>query len=154
MAFIPLIPIPIQLQDASGNNLSGGSLEFYLAGTTTATNLYSDNTGTSIGSTITLNSSGYPESGGNVITLFRDSDVSIKIIAKDSGGTTVWTADNLDESLGTLGSTTNGEGASLVSIEDADGNFTASDVEAALDELYDGKLGNVVEDLTPQLGRL
>jgi len=35
-----------------------------------------------------------------------------------------------------LASTTNGEGASVIGIEDAAGNFTATDVESALAELY------------------
>ncbi len=35
-----------------------------------------------------------------------------------------------------LASTSNGEGASLIGIEDAAGNFTATDVEAALAEIY------------------
>ena len=67
--YIPLQNTPIQLQDpVTSENMSGGSLEFYLAGTTTATDLYSDNAGTSIGVSITLNSAGMPESGGNTIT--------------------------------------------------------------------------------------
>jgi hypothetical protein len=37
-----------------------------------------------------------------------------------------------------LGSTANGEGASTIGIEDVDGNFTATNVEAALAELYEG----------------
>lgn len=41
----------------------------------------------------------------------------------------------LDLRWGDLGSTANGEGASLVGIEDAGGFFTGSDVEAALQEL-------------------
>ena len=152
MAYIPFMPIPIQLQDGSGENLSGGTLEFYLSGTTTPTNFYSDNSGTSIGTSITLNASGYPESGGNVITLFRDSSISVKIIAKDSSGATVWTADTLDGSLVVLGSTANGRGASLVAIEDSGGNFTATDVEAALAEIAANYLQDVVDDTTPTLG--
>ena len=37
-------------------------------------------------------------------------------------------------------STANGDGAALVGIEDAGGKFTATDVEGALEELYDGGL--------------
>lgn len=150
--YIPFMPIPIQLQDASGDNLSGGSLEFYLSGTTTPTNFFSDNAGTSIGTSITLNASGYPESGGNVITLFRDAEIAVKVVGKTASGATAWTADTLDETLFVLGSTTNGKGAALVSIEDSSGNFTATDVEAALEELYDNSLRNIVEDTTPELG--
>ncbi len=150
--YVPFMPIPIQLQNGSGDNLSGGSLEFYLSGTTTPTNLYSNNSGTSIGSSITLNASGYPESGGNVITLFRDSAVAIKIVAKDSGSATVWTADTLDGTLVVLPSNATGKGASLIGIEDAAGDYTATDVEAALAEIAANYLKDIVDDTTPTLG--
>jgi hypothetical protein len=75
--------------------MSGGSLEFYLAGTTTATDLYSDNAGTSIGVSIALNSAGFPESGGNTITLFRDQSKALKIVGKDAVGSTIFTSDNI-----------------------------------------------------------
>lgn len=45
--------------------------------------------------------------------------------------------DKLDLRHGDLASNSNGEGASLIGIEDAGGNFTATNVEGALDELYD-----------------
>lgn len=139
--YVPLIPVPVQFQDTNGDNLASGTLEFYLSGTSTPTNLFSDNAGTSIGTSITLNSDGYPESGGNVITLFRDTSINYKIIAKDSSAVTVWTADTLNSNLAVLASTTNGEGASLVSIEDSGGNYTATDVEAALAELASTSTG-------------
>lgn len=88
--YIALTNIPIQLQDLTTSvNLSGGSLEFYLAGTSTPTNLYSDDTGTSIGTSITLNSGGLPESNNNVVTLYYDSDVAVDIATKNSSGTEV-----------------------------------------------------------------
>lgn len=136
MAWTPLNAIPIQLQDGTTSvNMESGSLEFYLAGTTTPTNLASDNTGTSIGSSITLNSAGYPESGGNVITLFRDTTVNLKIVGKNAAGTTIWTADGLKDALVILASTSNGDGASLIAIEDSAGYFTGTDVEAALADI-------------------
>lgn len=54
-----------------------------------------------------------------------------------------------------LASTANGEGASLIGIEDSAGDITATTVEGALAELAAGGVGginNVVEDTTPQLG--
>lgn len=94
--YIPLLPTPIQFQDTiTSANMSGGKLEFYLAGTTTPTNLFSDSSGTSIGSSITLNSGGLPESGGNVITLFRDVDVDLKLVWKNALGSEIATSDNL-----------------------------------------------------------
>ncbi len=136
MAFVPLIPIPIQFQDVTTSlNLSGGTLEFFLSGSSTPTNLFSNNTGTSIGSSITLNSGGFPESGGNVITLFRDSSIALKIVGKDAVGTIIWTADTLEDGLVLLASQSNGKGASLVGIEDSGALFSAAQVEAALAEL-------------------
>jgi hypothetical protein len=115
--------------------MSGGTLEFFLAGTSTPTNLFSDNTGTSIGATITLNAGGMPESGGNVITLFRDSAVSLKIVGKDAAGSTVFTSDGLEDGLVILSSTANSEGASLIGVEDATGFFVGSDLETILDDI-------------------
>jgi hypothetical protein len=54
--------------------------------------------------------------------------------------------DSLDLKWGDLASTANGEGASLVGIEDTAGNFTSTDVEGALVELANG-LGNNYEVL-------
>ena len=154
MAFVPFHPFPIQLQDGSGNNYTSAELRFFLAGTSTVTNMYSNNTGTSVGNTIALNANGYPESGGNVITLFRDSTVNLKVEfhADSSSTTAIWTADGLKDALVLLSSVTNGEGASLVSIEDSAGNLAATDVEAAIAEMYTDFLKNLVEDTTPQLG--
>lgn len=45
--------------------------------------------------------------------------------------------EKLDLKFGDLASTANGEGASLVGVEDSAGNFTATDVEGVLSELYD-----------------
>ena len=136
MATVPLLPIPIQLQDSvTSVNMSSGTLEFFLAGTSTPTNLFSDNVATSIGTTITLNSGGYPESGGNVITLFRDSDIALKIVGKNAAGTIFFTADNLEDGLVILASTSNAKGASLVGVEDAGGFFAGADVEAILQDI-------------------
>ena len=94
--FIPLHAVPLQLQDpVTSVNMSGGTLEFYEAGTDTTTELYADNTGTSIGVSIGLNSGGWPESGGNVIFLFRDQSKALKIVGKNAVGSTLFTADNI-----------------------------------------------------------
>ena len=52
---IPINNIPIQLQDPTTSvNMSSGTLTFYEAGTTTLLNVYSDSSGTSVGSSVTL----------------------------------------------------------------------------------------------------
>ena len=94
--YIPLQNTPLQLQDSiTSINMTGGSLEFFLAGTTTETDLFSDSTGSSIGSSCVINSGGYPESGSNVITLFRDQSIPLKVVAKDATGLIIWTADGI-----------------------------------------------------------
>jgi len=62
--YIPLTNIPTQFTNSDDTLLENGTIEFYLAGTTTATDLFSDNVGTSIGTSITLNSFGLPEHDG------------------------------------------------------------------------------------------
>lgn len=134
--FVPLLAIPIQLQDSTTSvNMASGSLEFFLAGTSTPTNMFSDNAGTSIGTSITLNSGGYPESGGNVITLFIDSSISYKIVGKDAAAATVFTSDNIGSSLSILASVSNAKGASLIGVEDSGAFFAAAEVEAILADI-------------------
>jgi hypothetical protein len=134
--YIPLSPFPIQAVDANGSPLVGGTIEFYLSGTTTPANLFSDSAGTSIGTSVTLNSLGYPASGGNVVTLFRNTAVNYKLIAKTALGVTIWTADTLNSVLTVIASVSASEGASLVGIQDAANNYTATTVEGALAEIY------------------
>lgn len=93
--YIPITDIPEQFFDSAGDPLINGTLEFYLAGTTTATDAFSDNVGTSAGTSVTLNAYGYPESGGNIVTLFRDQSKAFKIILKDATAATLWTMDNI-----------------------------------------------------------
>lgn len=93
--YIPVTNIPTQFVDETGLPLVGGSLEFYLAGTSTATDLFSDDAGTSIGTSIDLNALGYPESGGNLIFLFRDQSKALKIVLKDALAATVGTFDDI-----------------------------------------------------------
>ena len=58
-----------------------------------------------------------------------------KIVLKDVNGATVWTADDVRTWAGDFGATTNGNGASLIGVEDAAANFTGTDVEAVLAEI-------------------
>ena len=93
--YIPITDIPEQFFDSAGDPLESGTLEAYLAGTTTATDMFSDNAGTSVGTSITLNAYGYPESGGNTIGLFRDQSKALKLVLKNSAGSTIWTMDDI-----------------------------------------------------------
>lgn len=93
--YIPLHVVPLQFVDSDSTVMDSGTLEFYDAGTSNGQTLFSDNAGTSIGTSITLNARGLPESGGSVISLWRDASKSLKIVVKDSGGATISTTDNL-----------------------------------------------------------
>lgn len=94
MVIIPLANTPLQYMDLNGDPMTGGTLEFYRAGTTTPTPLYNSD-GTSIGTSIALNSRGMPESGGSVITLFRNPALAIKVVLKNASGATIATSDNI-----------------------------------------------------------
>ena len=122
MPYTPFVPYPPQFQDSSSVNLSGGTLEFFLAGTSTPTNIFSDDVGTSLGTSVTLDASGYPASGGNVVTLFRDTDVDLKVVLKDASDVTIWTSDDHDQPV-----------ATMFDIVDSNSNFpSAATIEEAL----------------------
>ena len=70
--------------------------------------------------------------GGDTSSTFNFTEANV--LADDDS---VYPAlEKLDLKFGDLASQSNGEGASLVGIEDSAGNFTATDVEGALSELY------------------
>ena len=86
--YIPVTNTATQFVDNNGDTLVGGSLEFYLSGTSTPTDLFTSD-GTSIGTSIDLNAWGYPESGGMAIFLFRDQSKGLKIVVKNAAGAVV-----------------------------------------------------------------
>lgn len=116
MPYFLLSNTPLQIEDAStGDPASGYTLEAYLAGTTTPTNMFSDNSGTVIGSTVTTNSAGYPQVSGSIVNIWLDLSVSYKLVLKDAANSTVWTVDNISrESAGILNTTDVNLGASLI----------------------------------------
>jgi hypothetical protein len=90
MAYVLGEPTVQQYFDSNGDPLASGSIEFYLAGTSTPTAIYSDSTGTSLGTSVTLNSTGSPESsGGTPVALFFDTTINYKIVLKNSAGTAI-----------------------------------------------------------------
>ena len=140
--YIPVTSLPTQFFDGNGDPLVGGTLYFYLAGTTTATDLYTSD-GTSIGTSITLNSWGYPESGGVTITLFRDQSKAIKIVAKNAAGATIYTADNIP-AVASFDSTSS---AKLTAIEALADVTDATNVASAGAYMIDGSAA-MTGDLT------
>lgn len=81
--------------NSTGAPVSGAVLEFYDAETTTPKTVYADNDLlTSLGTTVTTDSLGYPTSDGSTKTRVYVGTAAFKVVAKTSGGTTLWTHDN------------------------------------------------------------
>ena len=96
MATVSIAPFAVpQFFDTTGAPASGGTLETYLAGTSTPEATYSDNGSTTNATTITLNSAGRPHSGGTLVDIRLDITKSYKFILKDTDGNTIRTVDNI-----------------------------------------------------------
>jgi hypothetical protein len=89
MGYILGEPTVQQYFDANGDPLENGTIEFFIYNTSTPTPIYSNSTGTSAGTSVTLNSIGAPENGGTSIALFFDESVVYKIVRKDSAGSAI-----------------------------------------------------------------
>lgn len=87
---MPQVGPKVQLFDSNGDPLAGGSLEFYVGGTSTPKDTYTSSAGsTANANPITLNASGFPPN-----EIWGTSGV-YKIIAKSSASVTQWTIDNI-----------------------------------------------------------
>ena len=95
MALYPSSYTVEHFHNDDGTLLSGGTLEFYIAGTSTPTPFYIDSAATLGGTTVTLNDRGEPEVSGNQAIIWLSSDVNYKVVAKNASGGTEWTQDNL-----------------------------------------------------------
>lgn len=130
MATVSIAPFAVpQFFSNTGEALSGGTVETYLAGTSTPEATYSDNGSTTNATTITLNSAGRPHSGGTLVDIRLDITKSYKFILKDTDGNTIRTVDNI---LGGL------PAASVGASQIADGSITAaklSDTQSALEAI-------------------
>lgn len=91
MAYKLMQALPYQREDANGNPLTSGTIEFYINGTSTPSPVYFDIAGSTFATSVTLNSLGEPSNGGNPVSLFQDDDVVLKAIIKDSTGATLRT---------------------------------------------------------------
>lgn len=98
MSFYPSSYTVEHFHADDGNLLSGGTLEYYIAGTTTPVTVYTDSSGTEAGATITLNARGEPEVSGNTIIIWLSASVDYKVIGKNASGGIEWTIDNLTSS--------------------------------------------------------
>lgn len=108
MASVFTLPRSVLL-DADGNPISGGSVSFFDAGTTTPRAVYSDATLTTpISQPVTA------DSAGKLPLIFMQTG-SYKIVVADGDAATIYTADNLDSGVpagsGALAVTAGGTGA-------------------------------------------
>lgn len=141
MAYYPATIFPPQF---TGNNsvlLSGGSIEAYLAGTSTPTNMFTDSAGTVAGTSITLNARGEPEVSGNTVNIWLDSTVSYKFILKDASDNPLYTIDGISAQV-----------AGGITYNQGDANAVNRTVEARLQDVVSvkdfGAVGDGVTDDT------
>lgn len=125
MAYVPLINLVPQFFDNLGDPLVGGTLNAYVAGTSTPTNMFADNAGTVAGTSVTLDSRGEPTT---IKLIWLDDTVTYKFILKDSTGSTIWTEDNIVPASVTDGSITSAKLAnnSVISSKIANSAVTTS----------------------------
>lgn len=138
----PLIGIPLQYMNSAGDPDAGGTLEFFLAGGSTPTNIFSDNAGSSLGNTVTLDSLGFPASGGNVVALFRSTILSYKVVYKDASGTEIFTFDNLDGFFEIAGT------AAIIPADAVSGGNEGSHTGAVASYIRQGRLVTISGRLT------
>ncbi len=101
---IAVLPPGFRLLDNSGNEISGGTIEFYDAGTTTPRTVYSDSgLSVSLGTIVYTNSSGTPvaASGSSTAVIVYTGSTAYKVIIKDGSGSTLVTLDNIRGALDT-----------------------------------------------------
>jgi len=77
--------IPTFLDD-NGDPLNGGTLESYVANTTTPTPTFTGEAGVSAGDIITLNARGEPQTSGNTHQVWIDSAIKYDFVLKTAGG--------------------------------------------------------------------
>ena len=122
--------------DANAALMSGAKANFYITGTTTRQDTYSDKALT------TPHDNPVVADGNGVFApIYLDDTLNYKVDVTDSldsslSGYPVNDLASSDEILTNFASTANALGASLIGIEDTATNFLATDVEAALAEIY------------------
>jgi hypothetical protein len=88
--------------DASADVYSGAVLHFFDAGTSNTRTVYSNyGLSTSLGTTVTCDSGGFPTSDGTTKVEVYTGTSAYKVVLKNSSGTTIWTIDNIVGALDT-----------------------------------------------------
>lgn len=84
-----------RITDADGAPSPGAVLSFYVAQTKTPLTVYSDSAlSSSLGTTVTCDSGGYPATAG-VKTLIYTGSAAYKVVCADADGVTLWTHDDI-----------------------------------------------------------
>lgn len=102
MAYYAATPFVPQFVTDAGVPLAGGTLTAYIAGTSTLTNMYTDDDGTVAGTTVSLNARGEPNVSGNPVVIWLDESVEYKFVLKDGLGVSKWTIDSIYSAAGRL----------------------------------------------------
>ena len=90
--------------DTTGDPIPGGVVRFYYAGTSTPKTVYADKAlSTALGTSVTMDSLGYPTSDGSTPTLVYVGTAAYKVTIETSGGTVIKTHDNVQGAVTTLG---------------------------------------------------
>lgn len=149
MAYYPATSFVPQFFTDAGVPLSGGSITAYVAGTTTPTNMFIDDAGTSAGSVITLNARGEPLVSGNTVVIWLDSEVAYKFVLKDASGVSKWTIDD----IATPGGDLSGEdGSSLIGFIQAGSGAVARTAQSKMrDSVHIDDFGAVADAFTDNL---
>ena len=128
---VAVFPPGFRLLDANGDPVSGGTINFYAAGTSTPRTVYStsDLTTTSLGAVVYTNSDGVPvaSEGSSTAVMVYTGSTAYKIIFKDGSGTTLFGGafDNIKGALDTSTFLTTGSTSTLTQpVITKTGNYT------------------------------
>lgn len=113
---VAVLPWAMPILDSNGDPVSGGSIEFFDAGTTDTREVFStsDLSTTSLGVTVTLNAAGIPVNGSSVPIIIYTGSTDYKVIIKDSDSVTLFTFDDIK---GAIDTSAFGTGSSVFSSE-------------------------------------
>ena len=99
MSWYPIAFLPPQIEDSNGAPYSGAVLKAYAAGTSTSIAMATDYTGGTTAASFTLNASGYPSYGGNVIIPHLSQNYKLALYpnqaAADANSGAIWNPDNI-----------------------------------------------------------
>jgi len=85
-----------RITDADGEPVAGGTIEFYVAGTSTPKTVYADrDLSVSLGTSVSTDAGGYPVTGGGARTLIYVGTADYKIVVRDASGAILVTHDNV-----------------------------------------------------------